>query len=97
MTLALAKEIADLATAALTAYLALRTSYIWYVYLRVLTTPRTPGSFLANLRQVLENNPPSSFPSADLPIATILLALSSIATLILGICIRFSAPVLPAG
>jgi hypothetical protein len=77
------KEIADVITAALTTYLSARAVYIWYKYLRLLVPEHTAGSFLARLKKSLEDNPPSAFPTADLPIATIALVLSSGATVLL--------------
>jgi hypothetical protein len=96
VNLTLASELANVLSAALTAYLALRTAYIWYRYLKFLRRPRTPGSLLENLRQALAENPPASFPTADLPIATILLALSSIATVILYVWLKFAPLPCPA-
>jgi hypothetical protein len=82
------KEVADLATGVLTAYLSARTVYIWYRYLYRRSTARTPGSLLANLKKLIDENPPPAFPSADLPIATIALCISSAAAVTLYVTIK---------
>jgi hypothetical protein len=72
-----AADLASALSAALTAYIAARTVYIWYRYLSETAPPKGTASPLdALLSRRLKSNPPSAFPAKDLPIATILLVVA---------------------
>jgi hypothetical protein len=70
---------ANALSAAFTAYIAVRSLYIWYKYLSRAEHPAPKGTMRSFFQNRAIASPPPSFPTWDLIIATSLLVLSSLA------------------
>lgn len=74
---------ANALSSAFTAYIAVRSLYIWHKYLSQGVNPEPKGTMHAFFQNRAMANPPPSFPTWDLIVATILLVLSSSAGVLL--------------
>lgn len=78
MTATEAGNLSSAFSAILTAYIASRTLFIWYRYLRRTSGAVNQDTIRGIFKRRSRQSPPPAFPAADLPIATMLLVITSV-------------------